>query len=179
MSNVVLQRVGDPPIEHANPAFAHQLLELVAQHSVDQAVEIVVMGKHHVAADVVGKSGAVSSAGRQTADVGVALVYGPIAVAKLLQPVRCTQTRRAGPDYRDSAHAHVGTLWRRWLLSTRNRDRPKPAQEFGPTTACAICTASLCPATPNANGKGGSDAGQEPTSCAQNGQGGCASIEPR
>src|SRR5256885_1419451 len=54
--DVVLKWVGKKTIAHPDPGFAHQLLIIVANHSIEQAIEVLVVREKHVTADVVGEA---------------------------------------------------------------------------------------------------------------------------
>ncbi len=69
VADVVLEGVGHPAIEHADPAFAVVELEVAAHELVEASVVVLVVGEHDVAADVPGEAGGVGEAGGKAAEV--------------------------------------------------------------------------------------------------------------
>ncbi len=98
ITDVVLERVWDPGLEHAHPALAHVHLEVVAHQFVEDVVVVFVVAEHDVAADVPGETGGVGVTARQAAQVGQAVVHHEIGVAHLLEAVCRPQAGRTGPD---------------------------------------------------------------------------------
>ena len=98
VADVVLERVGDPGVEHADPALAVVELVVRAHQIVEALVVVLVMAEHDVPADVPREAGGVGEAAGQAADVGQAVVDLEVAVAELLEAVAGAESRGAGAD---------------------------------------------------------------------------------
>jgi hypothetical protein len=110
VADVVLERVGDPIVEHPHPALAHVELVVLAHQVFEALVVVLVVREHHVAAHIPRKPCRVGVAAGEPADVGEAVVHVEVLVAELLQPVTRAEPRRTRPE-NDNLFFHVGLPW--------------------------------------------------------------------
>src|SRR5271169_3523007 len=99
--DVILERIWHVAIEHPYPGFPQMLIEVAAQHLLDEIVEVAVMAEHDMSAMVPDKAMLVGVARCQTANVVVALEHLPVFVTKLGQPICRTKSRGSRADNDD------------------------------------------------------------------------------
>jgi len=98
VADVVLERVGHPGIGNADHSLALVLQVVLAQEVVQQAVEVVVMGKDHVAANIPGEALVVAETGREAAGMGVFFQDQVVRDAEFTQALGRAQAGGAGAE---------------------------------------------------------------------------------
>src|SRR5207253_2662770 len=98
VTDIVLERVWHPGVEHPHPTLAHVLLVLIAHQLREDVIVILVVAEHDVAADVPCESFAVLKAARQAANVRRALKNSEVLISEFFQSVAGAQSRGPRSD---------------------------------------------------------------------------------
>jgi hypothetical protein len=98
IAQIVLERIRDAGFLQVDPALANALVYILAQHVVDELVEIWIVREDDVPAFIPDKSLGIDMRRGVSADIVRLFVERPVGVAKFVQTISCTQTGWTASD---------------------------------------------------------------------------------